>query len=70
MTGSAPHFLVVENAWRSAGKRMKLLMKTENLKTYTAPELEDVKFELDGTFLLKPSLKPGESEGGEEGDES
>lgn len=51
---------------------MKLLMKTENLKVYTAPESENVKFELEDTVLLIPSskgLQPGESEGGEVGDE-
>ena len=39
-------------------------METKKLAMYIAPESEDVKFEIDGTFLQNPSLKPGESEGG------
>lgn len=43
-------------------------METTKLAMYIAPESEEVKCELDG-MILSGSLKPGESEGGQEGDE-
>lgn len=43
-------------------------MKSKKLELYIAPEVMDVECELDG-MILAGSLKPGESEGGEEGDD-
>jgi hypothetical protein len=68
MAGSAPHFLVVVNACRSPSELKQILMETTKLAMYIAPESEEVKCELDG-MILSGSLKPGESEGGQEGDE-
>lgn len=43
-------------------------MESKNYGIYIPPEVVDVEFELSGTALSNSNLKPGESEGGEEGD--
>ena len=44
-------------------------MESKNLEMYIAPEALNVEFELGGVVLTDSNLKPGESEGGEEGDD-